>query len=117
MGRLIREPLVHFLLGGALLFGLYGLVAGPGSGAPHRILVSEDRVAMLAQAFERTWMRPPTEAELRSYREVERRVAQAEDYFARATAGTANAGKSPRSGSCIGEQSAAARNTSVCFSM
>lgn len=64
MKRLIREPLVHFLLGGAALFLLFGQVAGPSVERPDRIVVSEDRVTMLIQTFERTWMRPPTEAEL-----------------------------------------------------
>jgi hypothetical protein len=47
-----------------MLFGIYGQVAGPGAAGPDRIVVSEDRVAMLAQFFERTWMRPPSTAEL-----------------------------------------------------
>jgi hypothetical protein len=65
MSKLLREPLVHFLLGGLALFALYGQVAGPASSRPDRIVVSEGRVAMLAQTFERTWMRPPSPAELR----------------------------------------------------
>jgi hypothetical protein len=66
MRGLVREPLFHFLLGGAALFLLYGQVAGPGAEQPDRIVVTEDRVAMLARSFERTWMRPPAESELRS---------------------------------------------------
>jgi hypothetical protein len=65
MRRLLREPLVHFLLGGALLFVLYGRIAEPQAERPDRIVVREEQVAMLAQSFERTWMRPPTEMELR----------------------------------------------------
>lgn len=64
MKQLLREPLVHFLLGGAVLFLAYGLVAEPETGRGDEIVVSQDRVAMLAQSFERTWMRPPTGAEL-----------------------------------------------------
>ena len=64
MRRLLREPLAHFLLGGAALFLLYGRVAGPEAVGPDRIVVSEDRVAMLARSFERTWLRPPSEPEL-----------------------------------------------------
>jgi hypothetical protein len=56
---------VHFLVGGALLFALFGEVAGPGADRSERIVVSQDQVAMLVQSFERTWMRPPGEAELR----------------------------------------------------
>lgn len=66
MNRLLREPLVHFLLGGALLFILYGLVSSDESYAPGRIVVGEERVAELATTFQRTWTRPPTRHELRS---------------------------------------------------
>jgi len=66
MNRLLREPLVHFLLGGALLFILYGLVSGDESYAPDRIVVGADRVTELATTFQRTWSRPPTDHELRS---------------------------------------------------
>jgi len=64
MRRALREPVVQFLLGGALLFLVHALLADPGSERPDRIVVTEDRVSMLAQAFERTWMRPPSDAEL-----------------------------------------------------
>jgi len=64
MRRLLREPLLHFLLGGALLFAVYSGMAGPEMGLPDRIVVSEERVATLARTFERTWLRSPTEAEL-----------------------------------------------------
>jgi hypothetical protein len=56
----LREPLVHFLLGGAALFALHGLVTGPEGGRPERIVVGEERVETLAAAFER----PPSGAEL-----------------------------------------------------
>jgi len=65
MSKLLREPLLHFLVGGALLFLLYGRVAGDGAGErSDRIVVSEARVASLAATFERTWMRPPSSDEL-----------------------------------------------------
>lgn len=64
MIRLWREPLVHFLLGGAALFLLYGLVAEAPMGRRDRIVVESERVASLAATFERTWLRPPTPAEL-----------------------------------------------------
>jgi hypothetical protein len=63
MSRLLRDPLVHFLLGGALLFGLYGLV-GDGPESRDRVVVGEAEVERLATTFARTWMRPPTRAEL-----------------------------------------------------
>ena len=65
MKRLLREPLFHFLLLGAVIFALDGLrnrAAGPGE---DEILVSSGRVENLAALFAKTWQRPPTEAELR----------------------------------------------------
>lgn len=63
--KLLRDPLVHFLAGGALLFALYARVNG-GEPDEGRIVVSEARVASLASGFERTWMRPPSPDELRA---------------------------------------------------
>ncbi len=64
MRRLLREPLLHFLIGGALLFVLYGIVGDDPAFAPDRIVVDEKRVASLAATFQRTWLRPPTRGEL-----------------------------------------------------
>lgn len=64
MRGLLRDPLVHFLLGGAGLFLLYGLtVDDPGAREDH-IVVSEAQVESLARGFERTWLRPPLPSEL-----------------------------------------------------
>ena len=63
--RLSREPLLHFLLLGALLFVLDAwLRPAQVADAGGEILVSEGRVRNLAQGFRRTWQRPPTRAEL-----------------------------------------------------
>lgn len=62
--RLLREPLVHFLLIGAVLFLLFGLTQGSGSRATNRIVVSPSQVEELAAQFSRTWMRPPTKEEM-----------------------------------------------------
>jgi hypothetical protein len=62
--RALREPLVQFLLGGALLFALYGVVAEDAAYAPDRIVIDADRVANLAATFQRPWLRPPTQEEL-----------------------------------------------------
>ena len=64
MRRLLREPLLHFLAGGALLFALYGIVGDDPSYAPDRIVVDEERVASLLSTFQRTWLRAPTRSEL-----------------------------------------------------
>jgi PPIC-type PPIASE domain len=60
----LREPLLHFLVVGAAIFALYRIVGGD-EGAPREIVVSEAQVEALAQNFSRTWMRPPTAAEVR----------------------------------------------------
>ena len=64
--RLLKEPLLHFLLIGALLFGLYRL-ANPASsdGSERRIVVSAGRIDQLAGMFASTSQRPPTPTELK----------------------------------------------------
>ena len=56
--------MLHFLLLGAALFGLFGLVGKKDAEAPAKIVVSASRVATLADGFARTWRRPPTAQEL-----------------------------------------------------
>ena len=60
--RLSREPLVHFLLLGLLLFVLYAVLGG--SGSERSIRVDDKIVAGLTAKFETTWHRPPTQDEL-----------------------------------------------------
>ena len=62
--RIIREPLVHFLVLGLLLFIVYGALQGEGPPAPNEIVIDAERVAYLSNQFERAWQRPPTPAEL-----------------------------------------------------
>ena len=38
--KILREPLLHFLVLGAGLFLLYGLIGGPAEQRPNRIVVS-----------------------------------------------------------------------------
>jgi PPIC-type PPIASE domain len=64
MGRLLREPLLHFLLLGAALFALHRAVAGPGGVPAAEIVVTRGRLDALAQGFAQTWQRPPTPEEL-----------------------------------------------------
>jgi hypothetical protein len=63
--RLLREPLLHFLLIGAALFLLYGALNPGESDAPREIVISEARVAAIAENFATAWMRPPTAVELK----------------------------------------------------
>lgn len=62
----LREPLLHFLLLGAALFGAYHLVGDrpERTGSPDRILVTLDDIDRLAVTFSRTWQRPPTRQEM-----------------------------------------------------
>jgi hypothetical protein len=63
-GALLREPLLHFLVLGALLFGLFGLLDDTPPPAPaERIVVTEAEAERLAGRFEATWRRPPDAAE------------------------------------------------------
>ena len=64
-GRLVREPLVHFLLLGGLLFGAwYAFNDQPPISDSNRIVLDEAQVASLAATFQRTWLRLPSHEEL-----------------------------------------------------
>jgi hypothetical protein len=62
--HLYREPLLHFVLLGAVLFALFGMFGKNEAEAPAKIVISAARVGTLADGFFRTWRRPPTEQEL-----------------------------------------------------
>jgi hypothetical protein len=63
IARWLREPLVHFVAIGALLFVVFEWRgAGPGS---RRIVITAGQVDALAAGFARTWQREPTAAELK----------------------------------------------------
>ncbi len=63
--RLRREPLVHFLLLGGLLFLYFGWKGGSAGPGGTRISITPGLVEHLAAGFARTWQRPPTDAELK----------------------------------------------------
>lgn len=58
----LKEPLLHFLVLGALVFALYGYIA-PDGPADDEIIVTRGQQEHLLTAFTRTWQRPPTQAE------------------------------------------------------
>ena len=63
--RVLKEPLLHFMLLGAGLFIVYAKVSGPGRGdAPGTIVVTAGRIEHLAAGFAKTWKRPPSGEEL-----------------------------------------------------
>jgi hypothetical protein len=74
--RFFREPLVHFLLIGAVLFGLYSYAPGGRTTAASskEIRLSVDDVNQLVLLFQSQWRRPPTPQELQ--RLVENKVEQ-----------------------------------------
>ena len=63
MKSFFREPLVHFLGLGALLF-IVGIARGePATPGSSRIAITEGHIERLLEGFRMTWNRPPTEAE------------------------------------------------------
>ena len=64
IARLLREPLLHFLAIGGLIFLLFGVVAGPIAEPTDTIVVEPERIEQLAAGFKAVWRRPPTEDEL-----------------------------------------------------
>lgn len=65
LGRIMREPLLHFLLLGGLIFGVLTEDEAPGAvNADNRIVISASEVERVAVAWTQRWQRPPSEAEL-----------------------------------------------------
>ena len=63
LGRLLREPLLHFLLLGGVLFLIFGRGGSrPPAGA--EIVVTAADIQRIAAGFSVTWQRPPSENEL-----------------------------------------------------
>ena len=68
MKRLLREPLLHFLVGGAVLFGAYAWLNPPqpaADGAGRKIRIGTGEVRWLTETWARQWRREPTREELR----------------------------------------------------
>jgi hypothetical protein len=59
MGSWLKEPLLHFLVLGALIFLAYQNLADPGS-SREQIFISKGQQANLLNTFSRTWQRAPT---------------------------------------------------------
>lgn len=63
--RLVRDPLIHFLLIGAGIYGAYAVLdSGPVEGDASTITVTREEIQSLTEQWTRLWNRPPTEAEL-----------------------------------------------------
>lgn len=61
--RLLREPILHFLLIGIALFVVYGQLAGEDRSGK-RIVVSQALVDEMAREYQTRWMRTPGDQEL-----------------------------------------------------
>jgi hypothetical protein len=64
MKKVLREPLLHFVLLGISIFLVYGLAAKRSNDEPGKIVISAGQVAAMVESFARTWRRPPTNEEL-----------------------------------------------------
>jgi hypothetical protein len=63
--KLLREPLLHFLLLGAAIFATFSLLSRHKVDKPGEIVVTQGTLENLVTGFTRTWQRPPTQEELR----------------------------------------------------
>ena len=65
-GRLLREPLVHFLAFALIVFGAYHVLTPSGDGGKTgRIVVTSGKIEQIAARFAQVWQRPPTPEELK----------------------------------------------------
>ncbi len=66
--RWLREPLLHFLLIGAVLFGLYAYMhrGRIGIESSKQIVLSLDELRQMDMYFQSQWHRPPTEQEFQA---------------------------------------------------
>jgi len=64
MRKLIREPLFHFLLLGAVIFFIAGRSRSIAVPSRQKIVVTQSQIESIVVGFSRTWMRPPTQEEL-----------------------------------------------------
>ena len=64
MKRLIREPFLHFLLLGALIFIGHRFLSMRIDDGPQRIVITQGQITSMVIGFSRTWQRPPTREEL-----------------------------------------------------
>lgn len=63
MKRFLREPLLHFVILGALLFALYSSL-NKGTDAPDEIIVSSGQIENMRTQFFKVWRREPTHQEM-----------------------------------------------------
>jgi hypothetical protein len=64
MKRILKEPLLHFLLLGIMVFAAYKWISKGDTGEAQTIVITQGKIENLATTFARTWQRPPTAVEL-----------------------------------------------------
>lgn len=64
MKKILKEPLLHFLLIGALLFSVFEMFGSSAEESGGTIRVSAGDIKMLQGNFSRSWQRPPSPQEL-----------------------------------------------------
>jgi hypothetical protein len=65
-GRLLREPLVHFLAFALIVFAAYHILApSRDGGQTGRIVVTAGKIEQMGARFAQVWQRPPTPQELK----------------------------------------------------
>ncbi|MET0807384.1 MAG: peptidylprolyl isomerase [Pseudoxanthomonas sp.] len=64
LGRIVREPLLHFMLLGAAMFALYSGSGGAPAGEGERVVITRGRIEQLVTGFSRMQQRLPDAAEL-----------------------------------------------------
>ena len=83
MLRLLREPLVHFLILGSVMFLVFDFTSETDQPGERRIVVTPEQVEQLSGQFSRTWLRDPTPEELDGLIE---RYVRSEIYYREALA-------------------------------
>jgi hypothetical protein len=63
--KLLREPLLHFVLLGAALFAGYHFLNRAPQTGPQQIVVSPGQIEHMVTTFARTWQRPPSDDEIK----------------------------------------------------
>jgi len=62
--KLLREPLLHFVVLGAVVFAAFHLAGDRAERGDTKIAITAGEVEHLVTGFSRTWRRPPTASEL-----------------------------------------------------
>lgn len=65
MKHWLKEPLLHFLVAGGLLFAVYNWLNAEVGNEPHVVRITAAEVNWLRETWSRQWQRPPSEPELR----------------------------------------------------